>query len=171
MGCHSVNMGWPFPQVLIDHGGDNSCNLSKIPNSRRVFAFTPVLRYGEMAMHEMGIALEVYEQCREAVSGYGPGRLEKVWMAVGELSAVEPELIAFAWQAVTADTQDEESKLEIRWCPARQTCPDCGPVEARAEGSWLRLCPECFMPLVVEGGDELDIERIKYTTDDDKGES
>lgn len=122
-------------------------------------------------MHEMGIALEVYEQCRQAVSEFGPGRLEAVYLAVGELSAVEPELIVFAWEAVTADTRDETSKLEIRWCPARQTCATCGPVEARAEGSWLRLCPMCSMPLVVEGGDELDIERIEYATDDDdKGE-
>lgn len=122
-------------------------------------------------MHEMGIALEVYEQCRNAVTDYGPGRLEKVWLAVGELSAVEPELIVFAWEAVTVDTNDEASKLEIRWCPANQSCASCGPIKDRVEGSWLRLCPHCSMPLSVEGGDELDIERIEYATDDDdKGE-
>jgi hydrogenase nickel incorporation protein HypA/HybF len=121
-------------------------------------------------MHEMGIALEVYEQCRQAVSEYGPGRLETISLAVGELSAVEPELIVFAWEAVTADTVDAASRIEVRWCPARQTCASCGLIEARVEGSWLRLCPKCSMPLLVEGGDELDIERIEYATDDDKGE-
>ena len=89
---------------------------------------------------------------------------------VGELSAVEPELIAFAWEAVTADTDDAASRIEVRWCPASQRCSECGPIEARVEGSWLRLCPNCSMPLVVEGGDELDIERIEYATDDEKGE-
>ena len=122
-------------------------------------------------MHEMGIALEVYEQCHRAVAELGPGHLETVCLAVGELAAVEPELIAFAWQAVTADTPDADSSLEIRWCPARQSCERCGPVEDRVEGTWLRLCPHCSAPLLVEGGDELDIERIEYTTDDDgKGE-
>lgn len=121
-------------------------------------------------MHEMGIALEVYEQCRKAVSDYGPGQLEKVWLAVGELSAVEPELIGFAWEAVTADTRDAQAQLEIRWCPASQSCANCGPIEDRVEGSWLRMCPNCSMPLTVKGGDELDIEKIEYAADDDKGE-
>ena len=72
-------------------------------------------------MHEIGIALEVYRQCRDAVAGYGPGRLDTVHLAVGELSAVEPELMGYAWEAVTIDTPDAESKQEVRWCPAHQT--------------------------------------------------
>lgn len=118
-------------------------------------------------MHEIGIALEVYRQCREAVAGYGPGQIEIVNLAVGELSAVEPDLMTYAWEAVTIDTPDATSKLEVRWCPATQRCPTCGVVEERVEGSWLRLCPSCSMPLEVTGGDELDIESIQYTTDDD----
>ena len=121
-------------------------------------------------MHEMGIALEVYRQCREAVAEYGPGRLDTVHLAVGELSAVEPDLMSYAWEAVTIDTPDAASSLEVRWCPATQRCRTCGVIEDRVDGSWLRLCPGCSMPLEVTGGDELDIESIKYTTDDD-GES
>ena len=123
-------------------------------------------------MHEMGIALEVYRQCREAVSEYGSGRIESVKIAVGELSAVEPDLIAYAWEAVTIDTPDAEARLDVRWCPARQTCPSCGEIKDRVDGSWLRLCPGCSMALVVEGGNELDIESIQYLSDDDdRGES
>lgn len=118
-------------------------------------------------MHEMGIALEVYRQCREAVADYGSGHIDRVNLAVGELSAVEPDLMTFAWEAVTIDTPDATSKLEVRWCPATQNCSTCGVIKDRAEGSWLRLCPNCSMPLEVTGGDELDIESIQYTTDDD----
>jgi Zn finger protein HypA/HybF involved in hydrogenase expression len=105
-------------------------------------------------MHEMGSA---------------PGRLDRVCLAVGELAAVEPELIAFAWEAVTSGTRDADSRLEIRWCPARQACAACGGIDERVEAGWLRLCPHCSAPLRVEGGDELDIERIEFTTDDDEG--
>ena len=118
-------------------------------------------------MHEMGIALEVHRQCREAVAEYGPGRIDRVHLAIGELSAVEPELLAYAWEAVVIDTPDVGAELDIRWCPARQSCSKCGEIEDRAEGSWLRLCPSCSLPLVVEGGDELDIESIQYLSDDE----
>ena len=121
-------------------------------------------------MHEMGIALEVYRQCREAVVEYGPGRIDRVNLAVGELSAVEPDLIAYAWEAVVVDTPDQGAELHVRWCPAKQSCPACGVIEDRVEGSWLRLCPGCSLPLVVEGGNELDIESIQYLSDDE-GES
>lgn len=118
-------------------------------------------------MHEMGVAIEIYRTCREAIRGHGPGRLEKVRLAVGELSAVEPDLIGFAWEAVTVDTPDEGCALEVEWCPARQHCPKCDAAKTRSEGSWLRLCPDCGALLTVEGGDELDVLEVTFVTDDD----
>lgn len=115
-------------------------------------------------MHEMGIALEIYRTCREALSGQGPGRIERVAVAVGELSAVEPDLLAFAWQAVVADGPDEAAEIDIRWCPAQQRCPACGTSKHRAEGTWLRLCPDCGGVLEVAGGDELDVLQLTYLT-------
>jgi len=78
-------------------------------------------------------------------------------VAVGELAAVEPELLAFAWEAVTADGPDAGARLDIEWHPARQCCPSCGDVVERQPGSWLRLCPDCESPLQLDGGHDLDI--------------
>lgn len=117
-------------------------------------------------MHEMGIAIEIYRASREAVGDHGPGRIERVRVAVGELAAVEPELLSFAWEAVVAGSGDAEAVLEIEWRPARQQCPSCGEVAERASGSWLRLCPRCELPLAVEGGDELDILEIVYEAEE-----
>ncbi len=111
-------------------------------------------------MHEMGIALEILKICREHVPA--GARLERVTVAVGELSAVEPELLLSAWEAATAGEAEDGSELEIRWHPARQVCAGCGEVPERAEGSWIRLCPRCGMPLAVEGGDQLDVLRISF---------
>ena len=114
----------------------------------------------------MWIAVEIYRHCEEAVREHRPGRIETVQLAVGELSAVEPDLIEFAWEAVTADGPDAGSRLEITWCPALQHCPQCGEDKDRSEGSWLRLCPDCGSPLQVSGGDELDILRLTFVTDE-----
>lgn len=112
-------------------------------------------------MHEIGIATETYRLCREGLSGGNAMRLVRVRVAVGELSAVEPDLLRFAWTAVTAGGADEGCELDIEWCPARQFCAACGEIRERGAGSWLRLCPECGDPLRVEGGDELDLLRVE----------
>lgn len=117
-------------------------------------------------MHEMGIAIEIYRTCRKAVSEHGEGRLQQVRIAVGELAAVEPDLLAFGWEAVIADGPDEGAELDIEFCKADQRCPSCGESKDRSEGSWFRICPDCGSPLEVRGGDELDVLEISFETDD-----
>jgi hydrogenase nickel incorporation protein HypA/HybF len=113
-------------------------------------------------MHETALAAEILKIARASAAANGGGRLTAVSIVVGELSAVEPSLIAFAWEAVTSGTDDAGSTLEVEFRPARQTCRVCGDVPERAAGSWLRLCPRCQEPLRVEGGDELDVARVTF---------
>jgi hydrogenase nickel incorporation protein HypA/HybF len=115
----------------------------------------------------MGIALEIHRVSREAVRDHGPGRLDAVRVAVGELSAVEPDLLSYAWEALTAEGPDAGARLEVVWCPADQRCQNCGEVKQRGEGSWLRLCPDCGMPLELRGGEELDVLEVTYIADAD----
>jgi len=118
-------------------------------------------------MHEMGIAIEILRVCRETVARHGGGRIHSVRLEVGELTAVEPDLIAFAWQAVTAETPHAGSKLDITWCSAVQRCPSCGDDKQRSEGTWLPICPDCGSPLTVDGGRQLDIIDLVLETDED----
>lgn len=109
-------------------------------------------------MHELGIATETYRMCRAALDARQPGlRLVQARVAVGELSAIEPELLRYAWEAVVSDGPDRGAALEIEWRSARQTCAACGDVAGRQPGTWLRLCPRCGGSLAIEGGDELDL--------------
>jgi len=108
-------------------------------------------------VHEMSIASAIHHSCREELARRGGGRLLEVRVAIGELSAVEPRLLAFAWEAVVSGGIDEGARLEIEWHPVRQCCPDCGEIEEPQLGSWLRLCPICSSPLRLEGGRELDL--------------
>lgn len=113
-------------------------------------------------MHELGLAAEILRIARETVDARGGGRLESVTVVVGDLSAVEPDLLEFAWNAAVAGGLDDSARLIVDWRPARQLCSACGEVPERAEGSWLRLCPRCLQPLVVEGGNELEVRTITF---------
>jgi hydrogenase nickel incorporation protein HypA/HybF len=111
-------------------------------------------------VHELSLAHDVLRTCAAALP---PGaRLERVSVAVGELSAVEPDLLRFAWEAVVAGGPHEHAQLAIEWRPARQVCEACGEVPERASGTWLRLCPRCAGPLQVTGGQELDVLELAY---------
>ncbi|MCU0303488.1 MAG: hydrogenase maturation nickel metallochaperone HypA [Thermoanaerobaculales bacterium] len=118
-------------------------------------------------MHEMGIAIEIYRTCRDTVAEHGGGRLRQVRIAVGELAAVEPDLLVFGWEAVVADTPDQGAALTVDFCRADQRCPACNQAKDRSEGSWLRICPDCGTPLEVRGGDELDVIEVSFETDEE----
>jgi len=117
-------------------------------------------------VHELSIAHEILRTCRHAVAGHGPGRLETVRVAVGELSAVEPDLLCFAWEALTAEGPDAGSRLDVEWRPARQHCPTCDADKPRSAGTWLRVCPDCGAVLEVDGGDELDVLQLTFVPDE-----
>ena len=110
----------------------------------------------------MGLAAEVYRIARDVAASRGGGELDCVTIVVGDLAAVEPDLIEFAWGAIVSGTADAGARLVVEWRPARQTCAECGEIAERAPGSWLRLCPRCSGPLAVRGGDELDVRRVSF---------
>lgn len=117
-------------------------------------------------VHELSIAQEIYRMSRDAVASHGPGRLESVRVAIGELTAIEPDLLVFAWQALTEGGADAGSTLAVEWHGARQHCPACDADKPRAQASWLHLCPDCGGVLVVSGGDELDLLQVTFLPDE-----
>jgi len=117
-------------------------------------------------LHELSIATEVHRIARKAADDAGGGRIESVRIAVGELSALEPALLVFAWEALTAGTPDAGAVLEVDWCPARQECAACGVPAERGAGTWLRVCAGCGGLLKVDGGDELDVLSVTLETEE-----
>lgn len=118
-------------------------------------------------MHEFGVALEILKTCRETAAEYRDAKISSVKIRVGELTAIEPDLLKSAWEAAVADQAEEGARLEVEWRQARQFCAECQAEKSRTQGSWLRLCPDCGMPLLVEGGDDLDVLQIEILTEDD----
>lgn len=113
-------------------------------------------------MHETSIAASILESVQAILIEHPRRRLESVKVAVGELSSVEPDLLAFAWEAIVSESPFADVRLEIEWCPARIYCSTCGQHKHRVEGSWFRICSDCGNPVQTTGGDELDIVQISF---------
>ena len=116
-------------------------------------------------MHETALAMEIHRASLLAVRTHGSGHLDRVKVAVGELSAVEPELLVFAWEAIVSGTPDEGCELEVEWHPSRPRCPECDLDKPLIPGSWLQACPDCGAPLILTGGKELDLLQVSYIPD------
>jgi hydrogenase nickel incorporation protein HypA/HybF len=115
-------------------------------------------------MHEMSLIAQVHAIARGVADDREGGALESVTIAVGELAAVEPDLLDFAWKAIVAGGPDEGATLVVEFRPATQLCSACGEIEERVPGTWLRLCPACSRPLAVSGGDELDVISVSFSS-------
>lgn len=117
-------------------------------------------------MHELGLTSQIYEVCRRSLAAHGGSELVAVRIAVGELAAVEPDLLTFAWEAITAEGPSADARLIIDWHPARQICPACDREIARETGSWKAACPHCEGPLEIRGGRELEVLDIQIRMPD-----
>jgi hydrogenase nickel incorporation protein HypA/HybF len=120
------------------------------------------LEYGGGEVHELSIAQEILELSHSAMAERGGDHLERVLVAVGELTAIEPDLLRFAWEALTKDGPDEGCELEVDWRPAVQHCEQCGDLEGHRPGDWVLTCPTCGGPLRIQGGQELDLLQVSF---------
>lgn len=113
-------------------------------------------------MHELSIAIAIYNAARSEIESRGGGRLRSLTARIGEFAGVEPTLLLHAWPSVVEGSIDHGAELHIDWHQARQICAVCGPVSERQPGSWLRLCPTCEAPLRVEDASQMDLTRIDF---------
>jgi hydrogenase nickel incorporation protein HypA/HybF len=117
-------------------------------------------------VHELSIAQEILSSARAALQPYPGARMERVRVAVGELTAIEPELLRFAWEALLEGTPEAACDLDVEWRPAQQLCATCGVPKARPPRGWLPLCGDCGGPLRVDGGQELDLLQVSFVVPD-----
>ena len=123
-------------------------------------------------MHELSVALELLATCRAEVAARGGERLLSVAVRVGELSGVDPDLLAYAWEAACEEARLPGVELDLRRAAATRRCPTCGPLTDVPEPhagprAWLEPCPRCGDPLHVTGGRELDVLELAYAPGDD----
>ncbi|HET9576560.1 MAG TPA: hydrogenase maturation nickel metallochaperone HypA [Usitatibacter sp.] len=92
-------------------------------------------------MHEMALAQGVLDVIEDHAARGRFRTVKAVWLEIGALSGVEPEAIAFCFDAVTRGSIAEGARLEIVAVPGRGVCLQCGhdvPLRERFDA-----CPDC----------------------------
>ena len=111
-------------------------------------------------MHEMSIAEGVLQLIEDAARREGFSRVKTLWVEIGALSGVEPEALAFCFDAVTRGSLAEGAQLEIIHVPGTGFCLDCGRETPLA--AVYDACAHCgAAPVRVTGGTEMRVKELE----------
>lgn len=120
-------------------------------------------------MHEYSIVADLVQQVERIAADHGvthdAGHVQRLHVAIGELSGVEIPLLETAYATFRERTICADAALTIRQVAAEWACPGCG--EPPAAGAVLR-CPTCGLPARLVAGDEIILERIELDTPERK---
>jgi hydrogenase nickel incorporation protein HypA/HybF len=113
-------------------------------------------------MHEISLMQDALELALEETRSRGATRVHKIILRVGRLAGVEPDALAFAFEAVTADTAAAGADLIIEHVPVVCSCSDC-----RAEfepDDFIFRCPGCGdLCCEVRRGGELELASLEVS--------
>lgn len=116
------------------------------------------------AMHELSIARSIIQQVQGEMARRPGARLLAVHVRVGGLSHVEPENLAFCYEALGKGTELEGSRLLVKKVAVEARCRRCGRIFEVVGGDFR--CPDCGVADVeLSGHDELTLTGIEVETD------
>jgi hydrogenase nickel incorporation protein HypA/HybF len=116
-------------------------------------------------MHELSIAQNIVEIIHQYVRSEDRPKVRSVSTIVGEQSGVVADSLTFSYQAITASTVLEQSRLTIEVVPFTIECKKCGAVSNTEMGS-IR-CPVCGDPhSVIIAGTELRVREIELADEE-----
>jgi hydrogenase nickel incorporation protein HypA/HybF len=121
-------------------------------------------------MHEMGITAEVLKAVGDAAEREHAVRVNRVTITIGGLTAIMPEALQFAWEALTPGTIVEGAVLEVVQVAARSRCGECQTEFEHDQ--YDRICPSCgnFLCEVI-AGNELRIDAVDVDLPEDAAEA
>jgi hydrogenase nickel incorporation protein HypA/HybF len=113
-------------------------------------------------MHELSVCLSLLQQLESIARQHNAATVDQVYLKVGPLSGVEPELLRKAYPLAVAGTVAEKAELFIEYGEITVACTECG-AESPAKPNRL-LCGACgdFRTRLISG-DEMILERIELT--------
>jgi hydrogenase nickel incorporation protein HypA/HybF len=113
-------------------------------------------------MHEMSLAEGVLQLIEDAAHKDQFNRVSTIWLEIGQLSGVEPEALAFCFDAVTRDTVADRARLEIITLPGQGWCQACARTVPMSEV--FDACPSCGgYPLQVTAGTEMRVKELEVS--------
>jgi len=114
-------------------------------------------------VHEYSIVQALLERATAEAQGRGASYVVSLRVRLGELSGVDADLLAKAFDTFRERSVCDGATLAIVRSPAVYRCPRCG--ERIERGAILR-CTSCAVPARLVEGDELVLERIEMEVPD-----
>jgi hydrogenase nickel incorporation protein HypA/HybF len=112
-------------------------------------------------VHEYSIVMALIERVEQEAASRGAKRVVRLWVRLGDLSGVEPKLLATAYETFRERTICEDAPMELDRVPASWACRRC----ERAVIDALR-CDRCQAPAALVTGDEIVLSRIEMEVPD-----
>jgi hydrogenase nickel incorporation protein HypA/HybF len=101
-------------------------------------------------MHEFAFAQKIYSIAEDTAKKYNAKRITMVFLEIGELTLIIPELLKQSFKIATSGTIAEGAELKIKILPGKIRCRECGKAseititkEAKLTGLQLFQCPAC----------------------------
>lgn len=119
-------------------------------------------------MHELAIATSLTEALLELVKEHSSSKVLEVHLKVGKLRVLSIDQLKFSYEILSKGTALEGSTLQVEETPGYARCTNCNYTE-KLETDDLSFhfslpqitCPECGVNLILEGGDECLITRVR----------
>jgi hydrogenase nickel incorporation protein HypA/HybF len=109
-------------------------------------------------VHEYSLIQSLMERVEAEARERNALAIRRLRVRVGELSGVEPELLATAYEIFRAGTLCAQAELDIERVPARWACRRCG---AAVVSGGILQCPSCGEPAALVEGQDIVLERIE----------
>ena len=77
-------------------------------------------------MHELSVATGIFETVLEVASRHSAKRVLEVQLDIGELTLLNPDQLALAFEVLSKGTIAEGSKITINVIKAKARCNSCG---------------------------------------------
>jgi len=111
-------------------------------------------------MHELGITQSIIDIAGRSAAAQGATRVLSVTVEIGLLAGIVPEAVEFCYEACSAGTPLEGSRLIIHTIPGRGRCSACGgecPLDP-----YTFACPACgALTLERLAGEELRVIELE----------
>lgn len=109
-------------------------------------------------MHEYSVGQALMARIDAEAGAHGATRIHRIRLKIGELSGVEPDLLATAFSILKEGTMCHQAELDIERIPARWVCPACALDIPAGEILRCRMCGEAAR---LSGGDDIVLAQIE----------
>ncbi|MHB8950468.1 MAG: hydrogenase maturation nickel metallochaperone HypA [Rhodoferax sp.] len=108
----------------------------------------------------MSLAQGVLQLVKDAARRDNFKKVTAVWLEIGQLACVEPQALAFCFDAVTRGSVAQGARLEIMAVPGTGWCLACARAVPMTEV--FGACPHCGgYHLQVTGGTEMRVKELE----------